>query len=182
MVTDLSGSRTELGVEEWSGRSSRPVVASAGSTTASGDELPERTFSIVRLTLRPKAWLPHHAHTEYEETFFVLNGALEFLFGNKKLTIADGDFIRVRAGIRHGCVNQSKTPVELLIGLPPGEAERLWTKAHLPSIGMVALENVQLMSSASEQRCIVDNDPPNHHGKGFRRFFEGHFGGKEPNS
>ena len=69
-----------------------------------------------------------HIHHEIEETFFVRNGTLEFLLDNEVVTLNAGDFVRVPPGKRHGYLNLSDQPVELLVSFHPGGFEELFIK------------------------------------------------------
>ena len=69
-----------------------------------------------------------HRHREIEETFFVREGALRFLLGEAVIELAAGDFVRVPPGVRHGYVNVSGAPVELLVSFYPGGFEELFIK------------------------------------------------------
>jgi quercetin dioxygenase-like cupin family protein len=67
-----------------------------------------------------------HRHREIEETFLVRTGALKFLLGETVHELTAGDFVRVPPGVRHGYVNVSGAPVELLVGFHPGGFEELF--------------------------------------------------------
>lgn len=124
-----------------------------------GDGHMRGVFSIIRLILPPNGSLPCHAHTEYEETFFVLKGVLSFSFRNSLPILTDGDFVRVRAGTWHGCTNLSANSVELLVGLPPGEAEGFLGNVRAPGFGTMPLNNVSILSNAHERNCVAAEIP-----------------------
>lgn len=69
-----------------------------------------------------------HVHGRYEETFYILSGNLEFLLGQEIAPMAQGDFVRVPAGVRHGYQNRTDEPVEMLVGFTPGGLEELFYK------------------------------------------------------
>lgn len=69
-----------------------------------------------------------HRHDGCEETFLVRSGQLEFLLGDKVVTLGPGDFVRAPPGVRHGYANLSGAPVELLVSFHPGGLEALFLK------------------------------------------------------
>lgn len=88
-------------------------------------------YGLMSLTVAPSApdaGMGAHLHRGMEETFLVQSGELEFLIGDTVQTLRAGDFVRAPAGVRHGYVNCSGAPVELLVGFHPGGFETLFLK------------------------------------------------------
>jgi mannose-6-phosphate isomerase-like protein (cupin superfamily) len=85
-------------------------------------------YSLMTWIVAPETGAPPHIHRAYDETFYVVNGELEFTVGAESLAIAKGDFVRVPKGTRHAFRNNGKAPVEMLIGLIPGGMEELFYK------------------------------------------------------
>ena len=85
-------------------------------------------YSLMHWTVAAEATAPAHVHDRYEETFYVLSGALNFLLGQDTIPMEAGDFVRVPAGTRHGYQNASGNSVELLVGFTPGGMEELFYK------------------------------------------------------
>lgn len=69
---------------------------------------------------------PNHIHDRYEETFFVIDGELEFTLGEDSILARSGDFIRVPPGTRHGFRNKSGRPVPMIVTLSPGGFEEIF--------------------------------------------------------
>jgi mannose-6-phosphate isomerase-like protein (cupin superfamily) len=67
-----------------------------------------------------------HRHDDIEETFLVRSGALRFLLGEEELDLTAGDLVRVPPCTRHGYVNLSGEPVDLLVAFHPGGFETLF--------------------------------------------------------
>ena len=76
-----------------------------------------------------------HLHDGCEETFMVRSGQLEFLLGDKVVTLGPGDFVRAPPGVRHGYANVSGAPVELLVSFHPGGLEELFLKYRTDGAG-----------------------------------------------
>ena len=85
-------------------------------------------YSLMTWVAAPKSGSPPHVHARDDETFYVLEGQLEFVLGHESVTIGPGDFVRVPAGTRHAFRNNSEAPVEMLVGLIPGGMEELFYK------------------------------------------------------
>jgi len=67
-----------------------------------------------------------HRHDDIEETFLVRSGTIRFLLGEEELDLTAGDLVRVPPGARHGYVNLSGEPVDLLVAFHPGGFETLF--------------------------------------------------------
>ena len=88
-------------------------------------------YGLMELTVAPSASdAGHgvHSHRDFEETFLVRNGQLEFLLDQRLFTLEAGDFVRAPAGVRHGYRNASGNDVDLLVGFTPGGFEALFVK------------------------------------------------------
>ena len=70
-----------------------------------------------------------HLHRDIEETFLVRRGTLRFLLGEDEMDLTEGELVRVPPGTRHGFVNLSGEPVDLLVAFHPGGFEELFV-AH----------------------------------------------------
>ena len=82
--------------------------------------------SMTHLVVAPGSEAPCHAHDRYEETFYILDGELEFTLHQENLVARAGDYIAVPAGVRHGYVNRTKAPVTMLFEFSPGGMEELF--------------------------------------------------------
>ncbi|MFJ3224580.1 cupin domain-containing protein [Streptomyces sp. NPDC086783] len=74
-----------------------------------------------------------HAHTEEDETFYVLAGELEFVDGDHTFTAVAGDFIHVPKGIRHGFKNRRIHAARLLFIYTPAGLEQLMLDHSSPA-------------------------------------------------
>lgn len=84
---------------------------------AIGSETRER-FALSRTTARGQGGPPPHRH-DFEEGFYLLRGSLEFLAGNRTVTVGPGEFINVGANVGHAPRNVTGEEVEVLTFVAP---------------------------------------------------------------
>ena len=82
--------------------------------------------SLTHLVVQPGSAAACHTHPRYEETFFILEGELEFTLRQETFVVRRGDYIVAAAGVRHGYANRSSSPVEMLFEFAPGGMEALF--------------------------------------------------------
>lgn len=85
-------------------------------------------YSTMHWVVAPRADAVMHVHEDYEETFYVLNGTVEFFLGDESRRVETGAFIRVPPGVSHGYVNHSDERARMLVGFTPGGMEELFYK------------------------------------------------------
>lgn len=86
------------------------------------------------LTLAPGGKVPSsHAHPAQEEVFTVLDGAMRFRVGWRRLTAARGDVVRIPPGTVHHFANAGQVPARVAVQSRPALAmeELLETAAAL---------------------------------------------------
>jgi quercetin dioxygenase-like cupin family protein len=69
-----------------------------------------------------------HIHAENDEAFFLLDGELEFLGGDKTFTASTGDFVFVPRGIRHRFRNTTSAGVKMAFLFTPGGQEEFFLR------------------------------------------------------
>ena len=70
-------------------------------------------YSLMHWVSSPGMNAAPHVHEEYEETFYILDGELEFTLGSDSIAARPGDFVRVPPNVRHGYQNKSDRPAAL---------------------------------------------------------------------
>src|SRR5262245_4608794 len=63
---------------------------------------------------------PYHVHRSEDETFYVLEGQLEFISGERRLTSGPGAYVFLPRDIPHGFRVVGTTPARFLILITPG--------------------------------------------------------------
>ena len=76
--------------------------------------------SVIHGIFVPKAMAPMHYHTEFNESFEVLEGELSVWNNGQKIILKPGDKSTVQSKTRHRFKNESDTVVKVLITTEPG--------------------------------------------------------------
>ncbi|MGS2641944.1 cupin domain-containing protein [Streptosporangium sp. LJ11] len=73
------------------------------------------------------------AHPEQEETFYMLDGELEFLDGDHRFTAVAGDCVHVPRGLRHSFQNKRMHAVRMLFMFTPPGPEQVFVDHATPA-------------------------------------------------
>ena len=76
---------------------------------------------------------PPHIHSREEETFYVLDGQIEFLLGDKTITAGPGDFVNVPRGTVHCFHNTGTATARLVLTFTPAGIERFFEETLEPA-------------------------------------------------
>jgi mannose-6-phosphate isomerase-like protein (cupin superfamily) len=92
-----------------------------------------------------EAWVPPgsgpvaHTHAGEDETFFLLDGELEFLSGERTFTAGPGDAVFIPRTVRHRFRNVGLHPARMLFLYTPGGPENIFLDAgDEPQAGQTA--------------------------------------------
>jgi mannose-6-phosphate isomerase-like protein (cupin superfamily) len=95
---------------------------------ADGDETDKR-YSVSEWWLEPHTQGPGaHAHAE-DDIFYVIEGTMSFLIGDRWIDAPKGAFILAPGGVRHDFENRSPRRAGVLNVSIPGDFEK-----HMPAI------------------------------------------------
>ena len=79
------------------------------------------TYALSEARVLPGGGPPPHIHHREDEAFFVLEGEITFMLGDRKVVAKSGAFIQGPRGIPHAFKNESNVPARMLILVtPPG--------------------------------------------------------------
>jgi len=102
-----------------------PHIGLAGDTYTillSGDDTDGR-YCLIDMLIPPGGGPPPHRH-DFEESFTLLEGEIEFVFRGKKSVVRAGETINIPANAPHSFANASPKPVRLIcICSPAGQEE-----------------------------------------------------------
>jgi mannose-6-phosphate isomerase-like protein (cupin superfamily) len=85
-------------------------------------------IGLVEATVPPGGGPAPHVHERTDETFYVVNGELEFLDGDKTFTASAGDVLFLPRGTVHRFRNPGIQPAGLVFIYTPGGAEGLFVE------------------------------------------------------
>lgn len=88
-------------------------------------------FALIEEVVQAGLEPPRHTHTHEDESFYVLDGQLEFSIGEDTHPATQGDFVFLPRGLPHAFKLQTPT-ARLLVLLTPGGFERLFLSMATP--------------------------------------------------
>jgi len=79
------------------------------------------TLGLAEFGLPPQAHdaPPPHIHHTHEESFYVLEGELDFMVGTETVRVGQGAFVMVPAGVAHTFRNPTERPARFLTTFTP---------------------------------------------------------------
>jgi len=80
-------------------------------------------YTLVENRVSPNNGPPPHIHSREDESFFVLEGELEFQVGDEKITARPGAFIQGPRGVAHSFRNNTQLPARVLVFVMPAGFE-----------------------------------------------------------
>ena len=87
-------------------------------------DTPRFNFGIIEIA--PGRELEQHVHDQEDDSFYILEGEMIFLFGDDSATAPPGTFVLAPPGVVHGFRNDGKEPVRMLnIHAPAGFDRRI---------------------------------------------------------
>jgi quercetin dioxygenase-like cupin family protein len=84
-------------------------------------------YSVYVATIPPHTGAPPHIHRQETEAFYMLEGELDFIAGERAVRASSGDFLHVEKGVIHGYTN-SGPAIARYVGIvtPGGLHEQLF--------------------------------------------------------
>ena len=70
-------------------------------------------YTLHEIRVSPNNGPPAHIHSREDESFFVLEGELDFQIGDEKITAQPGTFIQGPRGIAHSFKNNTQLPARM---------------------------------------------------------------------
>jgi mannose-6-phosphate isomerase-like protein (cupin superfamily) len=84
-------------------------------------------WSLMEVTLAQDAGPPPHYH-ERDEAYFVIEGDVQFVVGDRHFTTTSGDFVYTPGSVVHGFRGGSPQPARLLIFNAPAHADAFFRR------------------------------------------------------
>lgn len=78
-------------------------------------------YALCEARVLPGGGPPPHIHHREDESFFILEGEITFLLGDRRVVAKAGSFIQGPRGVPHAFKNESSAPARMLVHVsPPG--------------------------------------------------------------
>jgi transposase/quercetin dioxygenase-like cupin family protein len=126
------------------------------------------SFVLLETVCPPEGGPPPHVHYREDETFYVIEGEMEFLLGDDTVRAVAGSFVHVPKGTMHTFKNVGMTLARFLVTVVPGGFEKFFFEAgeratdkSTPPVpeGPPDVEN--LVATAAKYNCEIP--PPQAH-------------------
>lgn len=89
-------------------------------------------YAMWEAIVPPGGGPPPHVHSREEESFYVLEGAIAFRFGEETLTATAGMFANMPVGVAHSFKNESGATARMLISVAPAGLEEMFLEVGTP--------------------------------------------------
>ena len=93
-------------------------------------------YFAMEALVAPGGGPPPHIHTREDETFYVLDGVVEFRLGDELITEGPGDYVSVPRGVVHNFHNPSDQISRLILTFTPGGMEQFFLETLEPAADM----------------------------------------------
>lgn len=81
-------------------------------------------YALFEVVVAPQGGTPPHRHSRENESFDVLEGAIEFQLDERTVTATSGTFLHSPQGQLHRFTNTTTTPAKILIWVTPAGFEK----------------------------------------------------------
>lgn len=92
-------------------------------------------YALWEAIVTPGGGPPPHTHSREEEGFYVLEGEVTFLLGDKRLVASAGMFANMPVGTLHAFKNETNRPARMLISVAPAGLEKMFFEVGVPLAG-----------------------------------------------
>jgi quercetin dioxygenase-like cupin family protein len=89
-------------------------------------------YALIEMVLPPAGGPPPHIHEREEESFYVLEGTLQFQVGDESVTAGAGTYVKTPRGVPHALKNVGTTPARALVLVTPSGIEKYFAEIGQP--------------------------------------------------
>jgi len=107
------------------------VVGDVYRFMATGDDTNGK-YAFWEAIVPPGGGPPPHVHSREEEGFYILEGEITFLIGEKRVVATAGTFANMPVGTPHSFKNESDKPARMLIVVAPAGLENMFFEVGMP--------------------------------------------------
>jgi quercetin dioxygenase-like cupin family protein len=90
-------------------------------------------FGLIEQELPPSFVSPYHVHRREDETFYVLEGYMTFICGQKRWKVGPGAYLFLPRNIPHGFKVEETGPAKILILATPAGFEQFILEMSAPA-------------------------------------------------
>ncbi len=90
-------------------------------------------FAVAEVTTPPQGGPPPHMHSREDETFYVLEGELEFMVDYRPIPVTAGSVVYGPRGILHTYKNVGTEPSRMLVTITPAGFEKFFEEVGEPT-------------------------------------------------
>jgi quercetin dioxygenase-like cupin family protein len=112
----------------------RTLVVNGGRyTIKAASEDTGGAYTLIEMVVPPSSGPPPHLHAREEESFYILEGTLQFQVGNESFTAGAGAYVKAPRGVRHALKNVGTVPARLLLLVTPAGLEKFFEEISQPA-------------------------------------------------
>jgi quercetin dioxygenase-like cupin family protein len=89
-------------------------------------------YALIEMVLPPGSGPPPHLHEREEESFYILEGTLQFQVGDESVTAGAGAYVKTPRGVAHALKNVGTTPARALVLVTPAGIEKYFEEIGQP--------------------------------------------------
>ncbi len=89
-------------------------------------------YAIWEAIVLPGGGPPPHVHSREEEGFYILEGEISFLIGERRFVASAGMFANMTVGVLHSFKNETTRPAKMLISVAPAGLEQMFFEVGQP--------------------------------------------------
>lgn len=90
-------------------------------------------YFVMEALVPPGGGPPPHIHRREDETFYLLEGEIEFLLGERLVMAGPGDFVNVPRGTVHRFLNVGTATARMILTFTPAGMEGFFTDTLEPA-------------------------------------------------
>jgi quercetin dioxygenase-like cupin family protein len=90
-------------------------------------------YFVMEALVPPGGGPPPHVHTREDETFYILEGEIEFRLGDDTVTAGAGDFVNVPRGTVHNFLNAGSETARMILTFTPAGMEHFFLETLDPA-------------------------------------------------
>lgn len=90
------------------------------------------SYSLLEYELAPGDGCQTHTHRQEDETWYMLEGEMEWRLRDKAFQAKKGCYIHLPSGIPHGFHNKSEKPARMLVSCLPAGIEKYFLEIGVP--------------------------------------------------